>query len=163
MWKRSCTNSNNERGPRLLNWHQLQSHSDIIKRRRFYDLSALLTHRKWFIHIRMEIYILEIRNSSFFRTLCRKYLCLVFSLFPIYLRTCMLQTATYSCKTRHQFRESRRCPNSLGLIILNFLSYLNYVMKLGTSTTHFKCKEKLKNGGSFGLIHTHWQCVRCNL
>lgn len=73
-------------------------------------------------------------------------MCLAGSPSPIYLRTYTSQTLAGSRKTLHQLQETGTCADSVGLNIINFLSNLSYLMKLGTSTTHFKCELKFKYG-----------------
>jgi len=69
----------------------------------------------------MEIYILEIWNDSFFKTLYKMYMCLAGSSFPIYLRTYMSQTLAGSRKTLHQLQETGTYADSVGLNIINLL------------------------------------------
>lgn len=94
----------------------------------------------------MKTYVLETWNDSFFKPLYKTYMCLADSPIPICLRTYRSQTLAGSRKTLHQLQETGTYADSVGPNIINFLSNLSYFMKLGTSTTHFKWKQKFKYG-----------------
>jgi len=61
-------------------------------------------------------------------------MCLAGSPFPIYtyLQTYMSQTLAGSRKSLHQLQETGTYADLVGLNIINFLSNLSYLMKLGT-------------------------------
>jgi len=75
----------------------------------------------------------------------------------------MSQTLAGSRKTLLHLQETGTHADSVGLNIIISLSNLSYLMKLGTSTTHFKCKQKFKCGWRVSLSSENPRAASCTV